>query len=154
MNIDLISWKILNAVQHDGRISLKAISAEIGLSLPATSERLKRLEETGIISGYRAIIPPQKMGYNLTALINIRSPKQDKAAVIDLISDMPDIIECLYLAGDFSYQLKVVATDTENLEAIIRNVEQLGDISTSLVLSQPVPMRPAQQPTSGLYAVK
>lgn len=64
MNIDGISWKILNAVQRDGRISLKALASEAGLSLPATSERLKRLEEAGVIDRYRAVVHPESVGYS------------------------------------------------------------------------------------------
>ena len=71
MNIDEVSWKMLNAVQRDGRISLKALAGEAGLSLPATSERLKRLEEAGIVDGYRAVVHPERVGYGVTAVIGM-----------------------------------------------------------------------------------
>jgi len=74
MNIDGVSWKILNAVQRDGRISLKAPASEAGLSLPATSERLKRLEEAGVIDGYRGVVHPESVGYGVTAVIGMTAP--------------------------------------------------------------------------------
>ncbi|WP_261844821.1 Lrp/AsnC family transcriptional regulator [Aliamphritea ceti] len=142
MNIDPISWQILNAVQNDGRISLKALAAEIGLSLPATSERLKRLEEAGIISGYRAVVKPESVGYGVMAIMAMTTLQPDKARLIKLLTDMPEVIECLHVTGQDSYVIRVVTRDLQHLEDFAGSINQYGETRTSIVLSHPIRLRP------------
>ena len=141
MNIDRISWRILDAVQRDGRISIKALAGEIGLSLPATSERLKRLEEAGIISGYRAVVHPESVGHGVTAVIGLTTPKPDKARLIDALKEMPEVIECLHVTGEDSYLLRVVTKDLRNLEAFVGSINGFGETRTAIVMSQPIRLR-------------
>ncbi|MCB1815839.1 MAG: Lrp/AsnC family transcriptional regulator [Candidatus Competibacteraceae bacterium] len=141
MNIDAVSWKILNAVQRDGRISLKALAQEAGLSLPATSERLKRLEEAGIISGYRAVVAPEAVGYGVTSVIGMTTLKPDKARLLALLKEMPEVIECLHVTGQDSYLLRVVTKDIKHLEDIVGLINEYGETRTSIVMSQPIRMR-------------
>ena len=142
MNIDPISWQILNAVQNDGRISLKALAAEIGLSLPATSERLTRLEEAGIISGYRAVVKPESVGYGVMAIMAMTTLQPDKARLIKLLTDMPEVIECLHVTGQDSYVIRVVTRDLQHLEDFAGSINQYGETRTSIVLSHPIRLRP------------
>jgi len=149
MNIDRISWQILDTVQRDGRISIKALASEIGLSLPATSERLKRLEETGIISGYRAIVHPESTGHGVTAVIGLTTPKPDKARLIATLEKMPEVIECLHVTGQDSYLLRVVTRDLHHLEDFVGSINGYGETRTSIVLSQPIRLRPVSAPAVG-----
>lgn len=141
MNIDPVSWKILNAVQQDGRISIKALAGEVGLSLPATSERLKRLEEAGIISGYRAVVYPESVGYGVTAVIGMTTPQPDKARLIEALSEMPEVIECLHVTGQDSYLLRVVVKGLLDLEEFVGSINHYGETRTSIVMSQPIRLR-------------
>jgi len=87
MKIDPLSWKILTAVQNDGRISLKALANDVGLSLPATSERLKRLEESGIISGYSATILPEAIGYKVMTIIGMTTLQPNKTRLMQELNE-------------------------------------------------------------------
>ena len=147
MNIDQISWRILEAVQRDGRISIKALAGEIGLSLPATSERLKRLEEAGVISGYRAVVHPESVGHGVTAVIGLTTiAKPDKARLIATLKEMPEVIECLHVTGQDSYLLRVVTKDLQHLEAFVGSVNGYGETRTSIVMSQPIRLRSISAP--------
>jgi len=150
MNIDRISSQILDAVQRDGRISLKALAGEIGLSLPATSERLKRLEESGIISGYRAIVHPESAGHGVTAVIGLTTPKPDKARLIAALEKMPEVVECLHVTGQDSYLLRVVTRDLQHLEDFVGSINGYGETRTSIVMSQPIRLRPVSVPADKL----
>lgn len=146
MNIDRISWRILDAVQRDGRISVKALAGEIGLSLPATSERLKRLEEAGIISGYRAVVHSESVGHGVTAVIGLTTAKPDKAHLIAALKEMPEVIECLHVTGQDSYLLRVVTKDLHHLEAFVGSINGYGETRTSIVMSQPIRLRSISPP--------
>ena len=142
MNIDQVSWKILNAVQRDGRISLKALAGKAGLSLPATSERLKRLEEAGVIDGYRAVVHPERVGYGVTAVIGMTALKPQKTRLVEYLTKMPEVIECLHVTGQDSYLLRVVTRDLRHLEDFVGSINHFGETRTSIVLSQPIRLRP------------
>ena len=146
MNLDGISWKILNAVQRDGRISLKALAAEAGLSLPATSERLKRLEEAGVIDGYRAVVQPESLGYGVTAVIGVTTLKPAKSRLLEQLRAMPEVLECLHVTGQDSYLLRVVTRDLAHLEDFVGSINAYGETRTSIVLSQPIRLRPVCVP--------
>jgi len=144
MKIDAVSWKIISAVQNDGRISLKALANEVGLSLPATSERLKRLEETGIISGYSATVLPEALGYKVMTIIGMTTLQPNKTRLMDQLKQMPEVIECLHVTGQDSYLLRVVTRDLQHLESFVASINQYGETRTSIVLSHPIRMRSLQ----------
>lgn len=146
ISIDGVSWKILNAVQRNGRISLKALAAEAGLSLPATSERLKRLEEAGVIDGYRAVVHPETLGYGVTAVIGVTALKPAKSRLLEHLRSMPEVLECLHVTGQDSYLLKVVTRDLAHLEDFVGSINAFGETRTSIVLSQPIRLRPISVP--------
>ncbi len=145
MNIDDISWAILRAAQENGRISIKNLAANVGLSVPATSERLKRLEEAGVIDGYSATVSPKAVGYDMMAVIGMTTPRSDKARLVELLTGMPEVIECLHVTGQDSYLLKVIAKDMTHLEAFIESISPYGETRTSIVMSQPIPIRGVQR---------
>ena len=147
MNIDAVSWRILNAVQRDGRISLKALAGEAGLSLPATSERLKRLEEAGVIDSYRAVLHPEQVGYGVTAVIGMTTLKPDKTRLVEHLTKMPEVIECLHVTGQDSYLLRVVTRDLKHLENFVGSINHFGETRTAIVLSQPIRLRPVSVPS-------
>ena len=144
MKIDPLSWKILTAVQNEGRISLKALASEVGLSLPATSERLKRLEESGIISGYSATILPEAIGYKVMTIIGMTTLQPNKTRLMEELNEMPEVIECLHVTGQDSYLLRVVTRDLQHLEDFVGSINHYGETRTSIVLSHPIRMRPLE----------
>ncbi|MFZ6654110.1 Lrp/AsnC family transcriptional regulator [Undibacterium sp. TJN19] len=148
MDIDAKAWKILAALQRDARISLKSLADETGLSLPATSERVKRLEEAGIIKGYRAEINAEALGLQVQAVVGITVPQPQKASLIAHLKSLPEVMECLHVTGQDSFLLRVVCRDIRHLESFVGNINHYGETRTSIVMSAPIPLRAITDLTS------
>lgn len=142
MELDAKAWKILAAIQRDARMSLKSLADEAGLSLPATSERLKRLEESGIIDCYRALISPEAIGYGVQAIVGITTLQPGKARLIEVLKGLPEVLECLHVTGQDAYLLRVVAQNIRHLERFVGEINHYGETRTSIVMSTPIPLRP------------
>ncbi|MFZ6778660.1 Lrp/AsnC family transcriptional regulator [Undibacterium sp. Ji83W] len=148
MDIDTKAWKILAALQRDARISLKALADETGLSLPATSERVKRLEEAGVIKGYRAEVNAEAIGLQVQAVIGITVPQPQKASLIAHLKSLPEVLECLHVTGQDSFLLRVATRDLRHLESFVGNINHYGETRTSIIMSVPIPLR-ALMPVDG-----
>ena len=146
MELDAKSWKILQVVQREGRISLTDLAARVALSLPATSERLKRLEEAGVIEAYRAQVSAEEAGYQVMALIGMTTPQPDKARLIAQLRQMPEVLECLHVTGQDSFILRVVTRDIRHLERFVGSINHFGETRTSIVMSAPIPLRGLEPP--------
>ncbi|AMP01348.1 asnC family protein [Collimonas arenae] len=146
MDIDAKGRKILAAVQRDGRISLKALADECGLSLPATSERLKRLEESGVVTGYRAVVDAAAVGRGVMAVVGITAAQAYKTRLIKLLQSMPEVLECLHVTGADSYLLRVATQDISHLERFVGSINHYGETRTSIIMSMPIPLRPIALP--------
>ena len=142
MELDTKAWKILAAIQRDARMSLKNLADEAGLCLPATSERLKRLEEAGIIDGYRALINPETVGYGVLAIIGITTLQPGKARLIEVLKGLPEVLECLHVTGQDSYLLRVVTRNIRHLERFVGEINHYGETRTAIVMSTPIALRP------------
>src|SRR5918995_4947891 len=139
--LDPTSRRILQLLSADGRASYQAIADEIGLSRPAVMERVKRLEEAGLIRGYHARLDRSKSGFPITAFVAIRYPVTEHAGDeprIQALADNPNVLECHHVAGDDCYMLKVAAPSIETLEAVLGQIKQPGhpaSTRTTIVLS-------------------
>lgn len=137
--MDNIDIKILRLLQENARITASDIAGKINLSVPAVSDRLKKLDASGIIEKYTAIISPKKMNKSLTVImfVSLESPKfADK--FIEIIQKEDEITECFYLAGDFDYSLKIITTSTETLERILNRIKSVAGVQktkTTVTLS-------------------
>lgn len=147
MDIDARSWKILEAIQADGRMSLTDLAEKVALSVPATSERLKRLEEAGVIEGFRAVVAPEKVGYGVMALVGITAMQPDKGRLLAQLEQMPEVLECLHVTGQDSYILRVVARNVRHLEQFVGSINHFGETRTSIVMSAPIALRPLGPPS-------
>ncbi|MXR35762.1 Lrp/AsnC family transcriptional regulator [Craterilacuibacter sinensis] len=146
MEIDGKAWALLQAIQQDARMSLTELAARVGLSVPATSERMKRLEEAGVIRAYRAHVDPVLVGYGVQALIGMTTPQPGKQKLLAKLGEMPEVIECLHVTGEDSYRLRVVAHDIAHLEALVGAINHFGETRTSIIMSTPIPLRPLAPP--------
>lgn len=137
--MDNIDIKILKLLQNNARITASEISSKINLSIPAVSDRLKKLDASGVIEKYTAIISTKKMNKSLTVImfVSLENPKfADK--FIEIIQKEDEIIECHYLAGDFDYALKIITTNTETLEMILNRIKLVAGVQktkTTVTLS-------------------
>ncbi len=137
--LDQIDLKILYILQFDGRRRLADIAAEVDLSTPAVMERVKKLEASGVIRGYQALIDSKKVGKDITAFIGVSIGNQrDMDRFANQMARYPDVLECHHVTGDESFILKVKAANTGALERLlgeIRSVEGVTRSVTKVVLS-------------------
>ncbi|MFC3533869.1 Lrp/AsnC family transcriptional regulator [Vogesella facilis] len=146
MEIDAKSWAILTALQANARQSLTELAQVVGLSVPAVSERVKRLEEAGVIRGYHALVAPLKTGYALAALVGITVPQPAKKTLLDRLAAMPEVQECHHVTGNDSYVFRLLARDVSHLELLVSRLNDLGETRTSIILSTPISQRPVLPP--------
>lgn len=134
--LDGVGLKILNELQHNARMPYAELGRRVGLSTPAVMERVKRLEETGVIAGYRAQLNEEAIGYPVKAFIALHNVDGNVLSrIAKLTKTIPELLECHRVTGDSSYILKVVAGSVPDLERIIDKLSPLAATSTSLVLS-------------------
>jgi Lrp/AsnC family leucine-responsive transcriptional regulator len=133
--------EILEALQRNARVSLSELGRQIGLSQPAISERVKRLEEAGIIEGYSARVNPRALGLTLTAIIRLRTTHEHIKSCMRKFAEIPHIIEVHRVTGEDCFVLKVLVPAPENLETIVDRIAGFGAVTTSLVLRSE-PTRP------------
>jgi Lrp/AsnC family leucine-responsive transcriptional regulator len=132
--LDPTDIAIIEALQENGRIAISELGRRIGLSQPATSERVNRLEERGIIAGYGARIDPASLGLGMMAVVRLRTTHEQIRACLKQFSEMPQVIEVLRLTGEDCFLLKVLVPSPGELETIVDSIARFGAVTTSLVL--------------------
>lgn len=138
--MDEIDRHIVSLMQENARISVTELGKQIGLSTPAANERLKRLEEREVITGYRAVVNPEKLGKHVTAFILYDTTRCE--AFREFCRQQPSVMECHRLAGQYSYLVKVVTENVRTLETFIDESMTFGQPSSLINLSSPVPFKP------------
>jgi len=137
--MDQIDKSILHLLEKNARISISDMSASINLSVSAVAERLKKLENTGVIQQYTTIINPKYLNKNLVALMAVALDSPNLASYfLDFVAEEDEILECYYLAGEFDYQLKIMTQDTDSLRHIldrIKSIQGVGQTKTTVTLS-------------------
>jgi Lrp/AsnC family leucine-responsive transcriptional regulator len=132
---------LLAELQDDARLSLAELGRRVGLSSPAVGERLQRLERAGAITGYRAIIDPRALGFDLGVVIRIRPAPRELRKVADLARDTPEVVECHRITGDDCFIMRAYVRDVDHLEEVIDRFVPYGQTTTSILQSSPVPGR-------------
>ncbi|MCL4505229.1 MAG: Lrp/AsnC family transcriptional regulator [Chloroflexi bacterium] len=148
--LDSTGWQILRVLQENARISFSELGRQVGLSAPAVAERVRKLEETGIISGYHAEINPASVGYSVLAFIRIGSTGQNSSRCAEAIRDIQEVLECHRVTGSDSFFLKVIVPSINHLEALIDQLQPYGETTTTLVLSSAVTRRTIEHGPLGL----
>ena len=141
--MDDIDRKILTLLQKNARISLKTIAEQTYLSSPAVSARIEKLEKEGVIAGYHAQLDPVKLGYHIIAFINLNVMPEDKPKFYAFAENVPNVLECSCVTGEYSMLMKVAFPSTMELDAFIGQIQQFGKTSTQIVLSTHVGPRGA-----------
>lgn len=141
MELDDKAWRLMAALQADARAPLKTLALAAGLSVPATVERLRRLQEVGVVRGFHAQIDPLAVGYGVRAMVGINAPQPGKQALLDKLAQSPEVLECHHVAGNDSYQMLVVATDLQDLERFLSDINRWGETRTAIIFSTPIERR-------------
>lgn len=145
--LEVIDRRILRALQIDGRVTYDALAAEVGLSPSAVLRRVRRLEESGVIAAYVALVPPEAVGLTLTAYINVRLEKHTeshKRNPMDLfraaVQTWPEVVECVALTGEMDYLLRVLVQDMAHYARFISETllkhPSVQDCKTSFMLDR------------------
>jgi Lrp/AsnC family transcriptional regulator, leucine-responsive regulatory protein len=146
MHLDDKAWRLLQALQADGRAPLKALAAAAGLSIAATAERLKRLQDCGVIRGVHAELDAQRVGWSVRAIVGITTVQPHKAALLKKLSGRREVLECHHVTGPDSYVMTVVARDLAGLERFLGEINSYGETRTAIVMSTPIERRGMQPP--------
>ncbi|MDQ1597146.1 MAG: Lrp/AsnC family transcriptional regulator, leucine-responsive regulatory protein [Microbacteriaceae bacterium] len=143
---DKVDTSILKALQANGRQSIADLARSINMSHSAAAERVRRLEESGVISGYGALVDPERLGFSIMAYLRLRYPSSVYEPLHKLLRDTPEVIEAHHVTGDDCFIMKVVATSMGHLEQVSGRIGTLGSVTTSVVYSSPLPPRPLLPP--------
>lgn len=139
--IDEIGWKLLKELQEEARLSYAELGRRVGLTTPAVVERMRRMEEAGIIVGYRTEIDTKKVGLPIIAFIRMNVVGDVFTKIVSTVRDMQEVLECHRGTGSDSFIIKVAVSSVEHLESLIDKLTPYGTTSTSIVLSTPVKRR-------------
>lgn len=146
-DLDEIDWALLEELQENARVAWSELGRRVGLSPPAVAERVRRLEERGVVKGYRAEVDLEKVGLPVTAFVRARLGSHlhyDRLAGV--AQSMPEVLECHRVTGDDCFLMKVAVRDVHHLERLLEQIARLGPPTTSLVLSSPVTRRSVAPP--------
>ena len=143
--LDGLGWQILRLLQDNARLSFRQIGETIGLTAPAVAERIRRLEDTGILKGYRAEIDLASAGLPITAFVHLVTNNTQSMRFRKAVLDMPEVIECHCVTGNESYIMKVAVTTVPHLEHVLLLLANFGEMRTSLVLSSQITRRPIDE---------
>ncbi|HUF98909.1 MAG TPA: Lrp/AsnC family transcriptional regulator [Ilumatobacter sp.] len=141
VELDDINIELIDLLQTDGRMSFRELGERVGLSAPAVTERVRKLEEIGVIIGYRAVVDYERIGFPLLCVVRLNSPRGSSTVDTD-IAAMPEVIEALRVTGSESHVIRARVRDTHHLEDMLHGLWEHGDSVTNIATSSPVPHRP------------
>jgi Lrp/AsnC family leucine-responsive transcriptional regulator len=139
--LDKTDWEIIQALQENARLSFTELGQVVGLSRPAVAERVRRLEESQVITGYRAEVNLAKLGYTIVAFVRISAVGDVLAQIRGVVKELPEVLECHRGTGNDCFILKIIASSIQHLEKTIDRLTRYGQVTTSLVLSSVVTRR-------------
>ena len=140
-NLDATDIRILEALVQDARISIADLARSVGLSAPSISERIKRLEDAGVIQGYTLTIDPKALGLPIAAWLRIRPMPGQLQKVADILRAMPEIVECDRITGEDCFIARAHIQSVDDLEKLIDQVIPYAMTNTSIIQSSPVKRR-------------
>lgn len=134
VSLDALDHAILAILQAEGRLGVTEIGRRINLSQPAVSARIKRLEQSGVITGYRAIVDPARLGLSIHAMIRLRTTHARIPACLEHFTQVPEVVGVHRLTGEDCFLLDVHASSAERLEIVVDGIARFGPVTTALVL--------------------
>jgi len=142
MNIDIINWKILDCLQENARQSNTSIAKKVGVTSPAIAERIRKMEDVGIIEGYYAKISYAETGHQLKAIITLRAFMGRLKPFIEKVKEFNEVVNCYRITGNENIVMEVVLNDQKHLQQFIDQLITYGETSTHIVLSNIIENNP------------
>jgi Lrp/AsnC family transcriptional regulator, leucine-responsive regulatory protein len=139
--LDEVDRRIIDLLAKDARISLKELAQRVNLSSPSASERLKRLEERGVIRAFTVEVEPKALGYTLQAIVRVRPAPGQMPRIQKLIEEIPQFTECDKVTGDDCFVVRLFARSIEEMDEIIDRIGDKAETSTAIVKAQPLKRR-------------
>ena len=146
--LDATSWELLRYLQEDARMSFAELARRLHLSAPAVTERIRRLEDAGIITGYRAVVDPARLGLGLTVFIRIQMPPGNYPKFNQAVVALREVLEFHHITGSEAFLVKAAVSSIGHLESLIGKLSMHGQTTTSIVLSSPLTTRIFTRPAS------
>jgi len=143
---DVVNMRILRELHEDPRLTMTELGRRVGLSSPAVTERVRRLEEAGVIRGYQLEVEPAALGLPIAAYVRIRPNPGQLPKIADLARSISEVVECHRVTGEDCFILKVYLPSLDQLDRILDRFLAHGTTTTSLIQSSPVPLRPPPLP--------
>ena len=144
--MDVHNRALIDALQRDARLSFSALAREVGLSQPSVAERVRRLEESGVLNRYQAVIARERIGLPITAFLRLTCPSEKYRAVAALVANLPDVLECHHVTGDACFFLKVGVESLSSLERVVERFREHGQTNVTIALSTLVENKPVVAP--------
>lgn len=138
-SLDAIDCEILAELQANARVAFAELGRRVGLSTPATIERVRRLEESGVILGYRAVVDPSAVGLPVRAFVKVTVAGDKLARFSTLVRDLPEVLECHRVTGAESFLVQVAVRDVHHMQQVIDSMMPYVATNTSMILASPVP---------------
>jgi Lrp/AsnC family transcriptional regulator, leucine-responsive regulatory protein len=149
MDVDEIDRAILAALTADARITIRDLAADVGLSRSATSERIRRLEQAGVIRGYTTVLDLDKLDRPVHAFVRVRAPDPGPSAITDVLDSTRELTDWHHVTGEDCFIAKVVTRDIAHLERVVSMLARLGPTTTSVVFSSRLTNRVVIPPRDG-----
>jgi len=146
MVLDELNWKILKCLQENARQSNSEIGRQVGITSPAVSERIKKMEDAGIIQSYDATISPYEIGYQLKAIITLRAFMGMLKPFMEKVKTYDEVLNCYRITGNENFVMEVVLKNQKHLESFIDQLIVYGETKTQIVLSKVVKNKPIKPP--------
>jgi Lrp/AsnC family leucine-responsive transcriptional regulator len=137
--LDAVDWRLLELLQEDARLGYAELGRRVSLSAPAVAERVRRLEEEGVLTGYHADVDVAKLGFPMQAVIRIIASGKLADTIFQQVRDIPEVLECHRVTGHDSHVVRAAIRSVEHLEDVLRRLApHEGDTITSVILNTPV----------------
>lgn len=144
--LDTINIRLLAELRENPRLAISELGRRIGMSSPAVAERIRRLEESGIIRGYRLELDPMALGLPIAAYVRVRPNPGQLAKIAELARAIPEVVECHRVTGEDCFILKAHLPAIDQLDRLLDRFLVYGTTTTSIIQSSPVPLRPLPLP--------
>jgi len=139
--LDATGWKILRALQENARTTYAELAKQVNLTAPAVAERVRKMEEAGIITGYHAGINLEALGYAMLVFIQLAVSYEKEKRLIEFMHNQPEVLECYNLTGQDAFIIKAALSSVAQLDDLLGRLAQFGQTTTHIVLSNTIPHR-------------